>query len=121
MIKEDLNGGFGKQNEQTAIDWCRKNVAKHDSSVTLAEECASVFDFYLEAQEGKIPEKLLAIAESVLQEDIGEGFGRYMSGILKEENGRRRKATASVEHESAGQRRAKLIQELPQNRIRFRG
>lgn len=120
MVKEDLNGGFGKQNERTALDWCKQNAQKHDSSVALAEECAELFDFYLE-DTGNIPERLYEVALHAIEEDLGDGFGRYMSGILNEERVRHKKAVARVENESSGQKRARLVQELPQNRIKIRG
>jgi hypothetical protein len=120
MVKEDLNGGFGKHNERTALEWCNENAKKHNSSVALAEECAQLFDFYLE-ETGSIPEKLYEVALKAIENDLGDGFGRYMSGILNEERVRSKKAVARVENESAGQRRARLVQELPQNRIKIRG
>jgi hypothetical protein len=120
MVKEDLNGGFGKQNERTAFDWCKENAKKHDSSVSLAEECANLFDFYLE-DTGSIPERLYEVALKAIEEDLGDGFGRYMSGILNEERVRTKKLNARVENESVGQKRARLVQELPANRIKIRG
>lgn len=118
MIKEDLYGGFGKLNEHTALEWCKLNAKKHDSSTALAEECAEIFDFYLE-DSGNIPERLYEFAVHAIEEDIGDGFNRYMSGILNEERVRYQKKNARVEDLSSGQKRARLIQELPQNRIKF--
>ncbi len=120
MVKEDLNGGFGKQNEGTAREWCKLNAKNHDSSVALAKECAELFDFYLE-DTGNIPERLYEMAQHAIEEDLGDGFGRYMSGILNEERVRHQKSIARVENESVGQRRAKRVQELPQNRIKIQG
>jgi hypothetical protein len=120
MVKEDLYGGFGKQNEKTAYEWCKENAKKHDSSVALAKECAELFDFYME-DTGSIPERLYEVALNAIEEDLGDGFSRYMSGILNEEHVRAKKANARVENVSSGQKRAKLVQELPQNRIKFRG
>jgi hypothetical protein len=119
MVKEDLNGGFGKQNEQTATAWCKKNAEGYESSKALAEQCAEVFDFFYE--DNTIPEKLYEVARMAIEEDIGDGFGRYMTGILNEENLRKRVKNARVENESSGQRRARKIQELPQNRIKIGG
>lgn len=119
-VKEDIDGGFGKRNEETASAWCREHAKEHDSPSALAERCAETFDFYLE-ETGRLPEKLCEIARVAIEDDLGDGFGRYMSGILNEEHTRTRRANAGVEHESSGQRRARKIQELPQNRIRVEG
>ncbi len=119
MVKEDLNGSFGKQNEQTARAWCKKHAMDYESATALAKQCAEVFDFYFE--DDTIPEKLYEVARLALEEDLGDGFGRYMSGILNEEASRKTRASARVEHESAGQVRARRIQELPQNRIKIGG
>lgn len=120
MVKEDIYGGFGKDNERTAVEWCKKHAKEHDNSTELAEECASVFDFYLDKHDYKIPEKLFAIALDALETDIGEGFGKYMANILNEENVREKKSNAKLE-ESWGKKRDLLNPESPSNRIKFGG
>ena len=116
MIKEDNSGGFGKKNEETAARWCEENAGSYDSSRMLAEACAEIFDFYYE--EGHIPQKLYEISSNALQSNIGE-FGKFMQGILVEETKKSKIKKSGVMSEGYGQKRAKLTQELPQNRIRI--
>lgn len=120
MVKEDIYGGFGKDNERTATAWCKKHAEDYDNSTELAEACASTFDFYLDEEEFKIPEKLFAISLDALETNIGEGFGKYMASILNEENFRQKKSNASLE-ESWGKKRDLLNPESPSNRIKFGG
>lgn len=117
MVKEDLYGGFGKDNEKIAKEWCSKHASEYDNSTELAEACANVFDFYLDESQRKLPEKLHEIALQNFEENIGEAFGSYMGSILNDEHARKKQKQAPVQRESYGQMRAKRTQELPQNRI----
>lgn len=117
MITEDLYGGFGKENEKIVREWCSKHANEYENSTELAEACANVFDFYLDDNQRKIPERLFEIALEKFEESVGEAFGSYMGSILNDERAKRKQKNAPVQNESYGQIRARRTQELPQNRI----